>query len=173
MAMANKALFQRLFGKSIPKTDALNFEFAPAYKLSPRQTLAQYAATACFNNTFYADADLQLKGVLDACSAVDSEFIARTAVYARQHSHMKDMPAFLCAVLASRDLRLHEAVFEKVIDDTKMLRNYVQILRSGVAGRKSLGSAPKRLVRRWLESREEAAAFVRRADHWVGLIEEV
>ncbi len=157
--MANKALFQRLFGKSIPNTDVINFEFAPAYKLSPKQTLAQYAATACFNNTFYADAGLQLKGVLDTCSAVDSEFIARTAVYARQHSFMKDMPALLCAVLASRDLRLHEAVFEKVIDDMKMLRNYVQILRSGVVGRKSLGSAPKRLVLRWLENREEDSLF--------------
>src|SRR5690349_6082882 len=121
MAMANKALFQRLFGKSIPKTDAINLEFAPAYKLSPKQILAQYAATACFNTTFYADAGLQLNRVLDACAAVDSEFIARTAVYARRHSYMKDMPALLCAVLASRDLRLHESVFEKVIDDMKIL----------------------------------------------------
>jgi len=157
--MANKAVFQRLFGKSIPKTDATNFEFAPAYKLSSKQALAQYAATACFNQTFYADADLQLKGVLDACSTVDSEFIARTAVYARQHSFMKDMPALLCAVLASRDLKLHEAVFEKVIDDMKMLRNYVQMIRSGVVGRKSLGSAPKRLVRQWLQNRDVDSIF--------------
>src|SRR5262249_54901621 len=41
----------------------------------------------------------------------------------------------------------------------KMLRNYVQILRSGIAGRKSLGSAPKRLVRRWLETRAEDSLF--------------
>ena len=157
--MANKTLFQRLFGKAIPNTDAINFEYAPAYKLSPKQSLAQYAATACFNNTFYADADFQLNGVLDACAAVDSEFIARTAVYARRHSFMKDMPALLCAVLASRDLGLHEAVFEKVIDDTKMLRNYVQIVRSGVVGRKSLGSAPKRVVRRWLDMRDEESLF--------------
>ena len=132
--MANKTLFQRLFGKAIPNTDAINFECAPAYKLSPKQSLAQYAATACFNNTFYADADFQLNGVLDACAAVESEFIARTAVYARRHSFMKDMPALLCAVLASRDLGLHEAVFEKVIDDTKMLRNYVQIVRPAASG---------------------------------------
>ena len=32
-----------------------------------------------------------------------------------------------------------------------MLRNVVQILRSGVVGRQSLGSRPKRLVRQWLE----------------------
>jgi 60 kDa SS-A/Ro ribonucleoprotein len=157
--MANKALFQRLFGSAIPKAHATNFEFAPAYKLSPKQTLAQYAATACFNNTFYADAGLQLKGVLEACTAVEPEFIARTAVFARQHSFMKDMPALLCAVLASRDLPLHESVFEKVVDDTKMLRNYVQILRSGVAGRRSLGTAPKRLIRRWLERRNEESLF--------------
>src|SRR6266704_1190525 len=92
-AMANKTLLNRFFEKPVPKTNAINFEHAPAYKLSPKQTLAQYAATSCFNNTFYADAELQLKGVLDACSAVDGEFIALTAVYARQHSFMKDMPA--------------------------------------------------------------------------------
>src|SRR5580765_113431 len=99
--MANTSLFSRLFGKkSVPKTDAINFEGAPAYALSPKQKLAQYAATACFNNTFYADAEMQLKGVLDVCSAVEPEFIARTAVYARRHSFMKDMPALLCAVLS-------------------------------------------------------------------------
>ncbi|MCB1640964.1 MAG: VWA domain-containing protein, partial [Xanthomonadales bacterium] len=32
-----------------------------------------------------------------------------------------------------------------------MLRNFVQIVRSGVVGRKSLGSLPKRLVAQWLE----------------------
>jgi 60 kDa SS-A/Ro ribonucleoprotein len=42
-----------------------------------------------------------------------------------------------------------------VIDDGKMLRNFVQIVRSGAAGRKSLGTAPKRLVQRWFESRDD------------------
>ena len=157
--MANKTLFQSLFGKAIPKTDTVNFENTPAYKLSPKQTLAQYAVTSCMNNTFYADAEMQLKGLLDACSVVDAEFIGRTAIYARQHSFMKDTPALLAAVLATRDLRLHEVVFHRVIDNTRMLRTYVQILRSGVVGRKSLGSAPKRLVRQWLESQDEDSLF--------------
>jgi len=157
--MANTTLFNWLFGKPVPKADCINFEYAPAYTLSPKQKLAQYAATACFNNTFYANAEMQLNGVLDVCANIDAEFIARTAIYARRHSFMKDMPALLCAVLAARDMRLHESVFKKVIDDTKMLRNYVQILRSGVVGRKSLGSAPKRLVRAWLEAHEEEKLF--------------
>src|SRR5262249_17879113 len=41
--------------------------------------------------------------------------------------------------------------FDRVIDNGKMLRNFVQIMRSGATGRKSLGSWPKRMVRRWLE----------------------
>jgi len=61
--------------------------------------------------------------------------------------------------LSKRDSRLHEAVFARVIDNARMLRTYVQILRSGVVGRKSLGSAPKRLVREWLASRDENVLF--------------
>jgi 60 kDa SS-A/Ro ribonucleoprotein len=60
---------------------------------------------------------------------------------------MKDMSALLCAWLSVRDARLHEAVFARVINNARMLRTYIQILRSGVVGRKSLGTAPKRLVR--------------------------
>jgi hypothetical protein len=72
---------------------------------------------------------------------------------------MKDMPTLLCASLSKRAPRLHEAVFARVIDNARTLRTYVQILRSGVVGRKSLGSAPKRLVREWLASRDEDALF--------------
>ena len=89
----------------------------------------------------------------------DTEFVARVAIYSRTQSFMKDMPALLCAWLSARDARLHEAVFARVIDNARMLRTYVQILRSGVVGRKSLGTAPKRLVREWLASRDEEALF--------------
>ncbi|WZB71008.1 hypothetical protein WJ968_01900 [Achromobacter xylosoxidans] len=41
-------------------------------------------------------------------------------------------------------------MFPRVIDSGKMLRNFVQILRSGAVGRKSLGTRPKKLVQRWL-----------------------
>ncbi|HEX2272051.1 MAG TPA: hypothetical protein VHH35_21090 [Pyrinomonadaceae bacterium] len=54
--MANKTLFKSLFGRLIPATDAVNEEHAPAYALSPKHQLAQYAATGCLNSTFYASA---------------------------------------------------------------------------------------------------------------------
>ncbi|MGH9901855.1 MAG: RNA-binding protein, partial [Pyrinomonadaceae bacterium] len=157
--MANKNLFKSLVGKMGPATDALNEERAPAYKLSPKHALAQYVATGCLNATFYASAEDQLKKLLELCQEVEPEFIARTAVFARERAFMKDAPALLCAVLSVRDRALLAAVFPRVIDNGRMLRNFVQIVRSGITGRKSLGTAPKRLIREWLEARGDEAIF--------------
>ncbi len=157
--MANKTLFASLRAALIPQTDTVNSEQAPAYALAPRQALAQYAATGCFGRTFYATAEEQLTRVLELCEGVDAEFVARVAVYSRQHSFMRDVPALRCAWLSAREPRLHERVFARVIDNARMLRTYVQILRSGAVGRKSLGSAPTRLVREWLAGRGEDVLF--------------
>jgi 60 kDa SS-A/Ro ribonucleoprotein len=143
VAMANKTLFKSIVGKFLPVTDAINEEGAPAYKLSAKHALAQYAATGCMNHTFYASADEQLAKVLELCAEVDAEFIAKTALFCRERSLMKDMPALLCAVLSVRDRALLAEVFPRVIDNGRMLRNFVQIVRSGAVGRKSLGTAPK------------------------------
>jgi hypothetical protein len=58
--MANKNLFKSVVGKLLPVTDAVNDERAPAYALTPKHALAQYAATGCLNKTFYASAEEKL-----------------------------------------------------------------------------------------------------------------
>src|SRR3954463_9803600 len=143
------------------KDYCLHFILHPSalYALTPKQALAQYAATGCLTQTFYAGAREQLAFVLELCEKVEPEFVAKTAVYARERGLMKDMPALLLAVLAAKDVQLLARVFPRVVDNGKMLRNFVQVLRSGVAGRKSLGSAPKRLVREWLEARDASGGF--------------
>jgi 60 kDa SS-A/Ro ribonucleoprotein len=157
--MANKNLFKSLVGKLVPAADATNKERAPAYAYTPEHRLAQYAATGCLNSTFYADAEAQLARVLELCREVEPEFVAKAAVYARERGFMKDMPALLLAALAASDTRLLARAFPRVVDNAKMLRNFVQIVRSGAVGRKSLGTAPKRLVREWLEARDDEALF--------------
>jgi 60 kDa SS-A/Ro ribonucleoprotein len=157
--MANKNLFKSIVGKLIPATDAINDECAPAYAFTPKHALAQYAATGCLNATFYATAETQLKTVIELCRGIEAEFIARTAIYARERGFMKDMPALLCAVLSVKDRALLGRVFPRVIDNGKMLRTFVQIMRSGAVGRKSLGTAPKRLVREWFEARSDEQVF--------------
>jgi 60 kDa SS-A/Ro ribonucleoprotein len=157
--MANKTLFRSIVGRLLPKTDTLNEEGRPAYAFSAKQALAQYAATGCLNSTFYASGEEQLGRVLELCGQVEPEFIAQTAIYARQKGFMKDLPALLCAVLSVRSPALLAKVFNRVIDSPKMLRNFVQIMRSGVVGRKSLGTLPKWLVLQWLEGRSDEQLF--------------
>ena len=148
--MANTQLFQTLKGALLPAATALNHQQAPAYALSARHQLAQLAATGCLNQTFYANAEAQLDAVSALALQVEPAFVAKTALYARQAGYMKDMPALLAATLAVRDVALLSQVFGQVVDNGKMLRNFVQIVRSGATGRKSLGSRPKKLVQNWL-----------------------
>src|SRR5205085_10837547 len=71
--MANKALFKSLVGKFVPAADARNEERAPAYALTPKQALAQYAATGCLSATFYVGAQEQLAKVLELCERVEPD----------------------------------------------------------------------------------------------------
>lgn len=156
--MTNKKIFASAASRGVAANTS-NEAGGRAYAFSPEHALAQYAATGTFNHTFYATADTQLQTVLELAKEATPEFLAKTAVYSRERGLMKDMPAFLLAVLATKDVNMLSKVFSRVIDNGKMLRNFVQIVRSGVTGRKSFGSAPKRLVRRWFSMRTPDAIF--------------
>lgn len=150
--MANLNLFASSRGALVPAAASHNEAGGLAYARRAESALALYAATGCLNGTFYASAEEQLEHVLRLCAQVSPEFVAKTAIYTRQRGHMKDMPALLLASLTVRDGRAFERAFARVVDNGRMLRNFVQIVRSGRIGRKSLGSQPKRLVRQWLEA---------------------
>lgn len=155
--MANASLFQTraiTTAKTLPNIN--NQAGAPAFAFEPKHALAQMAVTGCMHQTFYASAEAQLSEVIAHCLDVPTQFVAKTALYAREHGNMKDMPALLMAYLAAFDGALCETVFDRVIDNGKMLRNFAQIMRSGAVARKSLGTRPKRLVQRWLENATDA-----------------
>ncbi len=157
--MASKTLFRTSPGKLAPQSNAVNEAGGAAYALEPRHALACYAATGCLSATFYASAETQLATILGLCTKVEPEWLAKIAVYARERAVMKDLPALLAAALSVRSADLLRQVFPRVIDSPKMLRNFVQIVRSGAVGRKSLGTVPKRLVLRWLEERSDDQLF--------------
>jgi len=154
--MANKSLFSSSHSSSALTT---NNAGGNAYMLSDKQALVQYAMTGCFNGTYYSSAEEQLDTVLKLANKVPTEFLAKLAVFSRQKGVMKDMPAFLAAIVAKNDVKLLTRIFSKVVDNPKMLRNFVQVLRSGVTGRKSLGSRPKKLVQDFLNRLSDEALF--------------
>lgn len=159
--MTNPSLFESHARKS-PVADAVNSHGAPAYSATARSALAQYAMTGCLRSTFYAGAEEQLTTVISLCKEInDLEFVAKLAVEAREHGYMKDMPAFLCAYVAANDkgCKLLSKIFPRVINNGKMLCTFVQIIRSGAAGRKSFGSGIKRLIEAWLDARSDDDVF--------------
>ncbi|MBB2861789.1 UNVERIFIED_ORG: hypothetical protein GGE13_004931 [Rhizobium etli] len=93
--MVNKAIFKTYLGKLLPGTDTKNHEAAPAYQLTPREALAQYAVTGTFNGTFYADGAEQLDAVKTLALQVEPEFLAKLAVYAAEKGHMKSSFSWL------------------------------------------------------------------------------
>ena len=152
--MANPLLFRSLL-RDAPQANGLNHERAAAFAFTPRHKLAQMVMTGCMNETFYASAQAQLSDVLEIAKDLDDLFLAKLAIYGRERGMMKDMPALLTALLAARGSALLPVVFARVINNGRMLRNFVQILRSGVTGRRSLGTRPKKLVQHWLQEASE------------------
>lgn len=163
--MSNKNLFSnKSQAKSLSKkvtqaTSVVNNAGGTAYSLSDKAALAQLAMTGCFNGTFYVSGEDQLKRTLELANKVDPTFVAKLAVYARQKGLMKDMPAVLAAIVAGKDSDLLSQIFSQVVDNPKMLRNFVQVIRSGATGRKSLGTRPKKLIQEYLESLTDEQLF--------------
>lgn len=159
--MANTKLFQSASsqGKQVPESNTFNSAGGKAYALTDKAALAQTVITGCFGNTYYTTADVQLEKLLELCANVPNKFIAQAAVYARTQGFMKDTPALLCAVLAVRDVAMLKNIFNRVIDNGRLLRGFVTIMRSGKAGRNSFGTAVKRLVQNWFNKRTDEQLF--------------
>ena len=146
---------KNLFGtkkKTAKYSTAVNLAGGIAYDTGAEHSLAQYACTGTFNGTFYASAKDEMTKVIELANQVSPTFLAKCAVYSRKYGHMKDMPAVLLAVLSSRDSELFKQTFPQVCTNGKMVKNFVQVMRSGVTGRSSLGSAPKKAISAWLSS---------------------
>lgn len=158
--MANKAVFNNTNNNLVK-----NKAGGSAYALKDREALAQLATTGCISDTFYASAKDQLNTVLELANRVSASkdgnlFLAQLAVYARQQAYMKDMPALLLSILAMRDPDLYEKVFSRVMDNAKMVRNHIQIVRSGqIDGRKSMPKAMQRQLKAWFANRNSDRLF--------------
>jgi 60 kDa SS-A/Ro ribonucleoprotein len=159
--MANRNLFASKQNNAITQVaNAVNRAGGKAYNVDDKNALAIYVSTGCLNGTYYTDAKTQLEELKSIIKGCDSQFIAKAAVYGHRVAKMKDLPAYMLAELTARyKNELLSEVFNSVISNTKMLRNYVQIVRSGVLGRKSFGTRPKKLIQTWLNSRDVDRLF--------------
>jgi 60 kDa SS-A/Ro ribonucleoprotein len=156
---SNKSKSASVSQKVTKPTNTVNNAGGVAYSLSDKAALAQLAMTGTFNGTYYVSGEDQLKRTLELANKVDPTFVAKLAVYAREKGLMKDMPAVLAAVVAGKDSDLLSKIFSKVVDNPMMLRNFVQVIRSGATGRKSLGTRPKKLIQDYLDGLTDEQLF--------------
>src|ERR1700722_2740474 len=154
----NKDLFRSNPG-NVKEAISINEAGGKAYELSDKAALAQYALTGTLFGTFYSSDEEQLTKILELANKCDVEYVAKLSVYARQKGLMKDIPSLLAAYVAAKDVSLLQRIFFKVIDDPKMFRNFIKVIRSGITGRKSFGSRPKKLLQKWLENLTDEQLF--------------
>jgi 60 kDa SS-A/Ro ribonucleoprotein len=157
--MVNRNIF-KTGGVVVAPANAVNEAGGLAYKFTDAHALCQYIVTGTFNGVYYATAEQQLATIKDLTSKVDSELLAKAAVYGHEVAGMKDIPSYILAVLAARhEIALLRRVFPRVITNFKMLANFVQIVRSGATGRRSFGTAVRNLIREWLVSKDANGLF--------------
>lgn len=164
--MANKTLFSNTPASRVKPTDYVNAAGGKAYEFTAEHSLCQYVVTGTFNNVFYATAGEQLEKVKALTDKVRPELIAKAAVYGHELGKMKDVPAYLLAVLSARgEIDLLRKAFPRVITNVKMLLNFVQIVRSNVTGRRSFGTAVKKLIQDWFKNRPDKSVFISSIGH--------
>lgn len=156
--MSSKSLFasastpsSRTSHQTSSQPTSTNGAGASGYAQTERLALATLALTSTFAPGFYRDAPQQLSELLTAARSVSDEYLAQTIIYASQQGKMKDTVAALSVLLSTRNPALFRKVFP-VVADAKFVRNFVQIVRSGQVGRKSLGRGPKDCIKSWLRS---------------------
>lgn len=141
-----------------------NLAGGKAIAMSDRHALAQIAVINCFNGTYYASSNDHLELAKNIANSLknDPQFIAKVALYSRHKAYMKDMPAFLTVLLSEIDKPLFRRVFRQVVDNGKMLRNVVQMARSGVVtGKKANMSSGtwRHAIQEWFDNQSEWSLF--------------
>ena len=136
--MANQSFVQSICSY-LPTATDVTAARGPAYKYDRQHALALLAFTAVFGNSFYANTQTQLDEIRRLIDQVDdNEFLAKLAVYCREHAFMKDMPAAMLLALSCRDTDLVHQVFDRVVGNGSVLCPVFQMTRRGQLRRKSL-----------------------------------
>jgi len=79
------------------KNQTVNYEGAPAYRLSPEWNLYASAVTSSLSDKFYETTSDRLEAQRDLIRKNDPQFVARLAVYAREKMNLRSIPLVLAA----------------------------------------------------------------------------
>ena len=133
-----------------------NHEGAKAYRLTPETELYAAVVTAALSDNFYEKSSLRLARIQELMGKCDPEFVARLAVYARTHMHLRSVPLVLAVELArlgaANGVVCHavKGVVKRADEITELLAYYQ--LANNRNGVKKLNRLSKQLQRGLAES---------------------
>lgn len=134
------------------RVNTTNESGGAAYAMTHEHALAQYTTTGMLDGYLHVDGKTQLSRILELAQKCNDEYVAQVAVYAHEKGFMKDAPALLLGYLMKKNRALFNAIFKRVITNGRMLRTFVQIIRSGTFGSRSFGTNAKHQIQDWLNT---------------------
>jgi hypothetical protein len=128
-----------------------------AYKLSPKEELISTVLTTFVEGSYYEGKDEILERVRKAIEKCDTEFVAKTALYARKDANMRSISHVLAAELARRisgsewGSRFYKNIAMRPDDMSEILGYYFNVLNTH-SDKKRIPNSIKRGFKRKLES---------------------
>ena len=112
------------------KNQVVNYENAPAYRLTPEWDLYASVVTTSLSDKFYEPATGRVEKIRDLIQKNDPQFVARLAVYAREKMNLRSIPLVLAVELSkihSGDAllsRLTARIVQRADEITELLAYY-------------------------------------------------
>ena len=108
----------------------VNYEHAPAYRLSPEWDLYTSVVTSALSDKFYEKASDRTEKIRHLIAKNDPQFVARLAVYTRERMNLRSIPLVLAVELAKvhsgDDLvrRMTTRIIQRADEITELLAYY-------------------------------------------------
>jgi 60 kDa SS-A/Ro ribonucleoprotein len=110
----------------------INFEGEKAFLITPAMELYAAVATAGLSDQFYETASDKMLRIQQLVAKNNPEFVAKLAIYAREHMHLRSIPLVLTVELAKLQTteglvsKLTERVVQRADEITELLAFYAQ-----------------------------------------------
>ena len=88
--------------RSMIGTNTVNYEGAPAFKLTAPLELYTAVTTASLNDQYYADTSDRISRLRTLIAKNDPSFVAKMSLYAREQMHLRSVPLVLAVELAKQ-----------------------------------------------------------------------
>jgi 60 kDa SS-A/Ro ribonucleoprotein len=135
------------------KGKTTTFEGGVAYKMSFRETLAEFFSLGLLNGTFYQTREAVMNDAVELFTqalAECPEFAAKAAVYGHKTNSLKLVPVIWAAYLSTLDDKtLFHKSFPLIVDNINLLHDFMEVCRKTPI-RKGLGRSVKRAINKRL-----------------------